>query len=594
MTLTALLNIALGFFVIGMAYRLCTWFSRKPGYWGRDHSISERAAGAAKGIAGALFSSRLPALAKALVLDVFLQRKIFRESLTRWLMHVLIFWGFLLLLLTHALGKIVLPPLFGEYVPTRNPYFFLRDFLGLLVLVGLSVAAWRRYIGRVPRLKSSGMDLYAIVILAVIMVSGILLAGLKIASYSVFDQMVKDYSTIEDDEEVKALESVWVKEFGLVSSSVEAPFPEERLEAGWELHDANCAGCHASAKWSFSAYSAAKAAGPALSFMDRAGGVRILWYIHILSCLFALAYLPFSKMLHIVAAPVSLLVTAARGESPSAPVGALNTVTRQAVELDACTHCGTCSYYCSAMMASEATGNDCILPSEKMGILKRFAAGKRLFPEEMHSLQEGVCLCTNCDRCTVVCPSGIDLKELWRSVREGLIQQGTAEPLMLSPFSLLRGLLHADFDPSEYNRPVDTAHKAAAGRFHAFMDPERSLPLDEAVPEKTVSDPTFAHCFGCRTCTTVCPVVENYESPQKVLGLLPHQIMYMLALGQEEAASGAQMIWDCVTCYQCQEHCPQNVRVTEVLFGLKNRAISNMKGAEREEHEVEKLRSLEV
>jgi len=36
------------------------------------------------------------------------------------------------------------------------------------------------------------------------------------------------------------------------------------------------------------------------------------------------------------------------------------------------------------------------------------------------------------------------------------------------------------------------------------------------------------------------------------------------------------MLWDCVTCYQCQEQCPQGVKVTEVLYELKNLAIKNV------------------
>jgi heterodisulfide reductase subunit C len=36
---------------------------------------------------------------------------------------------------------------------------------------------------------------------------------------------------------------------------------------------------------------------------------------------------------------------------------------------------------------------------------------------------------------------------------------------------------------------------------------------------------------------------------------------------------GSGMLWDCVTCYQCQEHCPQGVKVTDVLYELKNQAM---------------------
>jgi heterodisulfide reductase subunit C len=57
---------------------------------------------------------------------------------------------------------------------------------------------------------------------------------------------------------------------------------------------------------------------------------------------------------------------------------------------------------------------------------------------------------------------------------------------------------------------------------------------------------------------------------------LPHQIMNCLGLGLVEMASGPRMLWDCVTCYQCQEHCPQNVQVTDLLFQLKNLAVKNI------------------
>jgi heterodisulfide reductase subunit C len=61
----------------------------------------------------------------------------------------------------------------------------------------------------------------------------------------------------------------------------------------------------------------------------------------------------------------------------------------------------------------------------------------------------------------------------------------------------------------------------------------------------------------------------------ETLGLLPHQIMNCLGLGLVEMASGPKMLWDCVTCYQCQEHCPQTVQVTDLLFLLKNLAVKN-------------------
>jgi heterodisulfide reductase subunit C len=74
----------------------------------------------------------------------------------------------------------------------------------------------------------------------------------------------------------------------------------------------------------------------------------------------------------------------------------------------------------------------------------------------------------------------------------------------------------------------------------------------------------------------VCPVVGNYENPGQALGLLPHQIMCSLGLGLVEMATGAGMIWDCLTCYKCQENCPQQVEVCDILYRLKNIAAASI------------------
>ena len=90
---------------------------------------------------------------------------------------------------------------------------------------------------------------------------------------------------------------------------------------------------------------------------------------------------------------------------------------------------------------------------------------------------------------------------------------------------------------------------------------------------------TYSYCFSCENCSTVCPVVENYENPQEVLDLLPHQIMRSVGLGLTDLALGSKMLWNCLTCYQCQEHCPQGVKVTDVLYELKNLAVKEIHAA---------------
>ncbi len=564
-------------FLIGLIYKISTWFTKNIGILGKTTTTSQRLLSAVNGFIRVIFSFKIFRLLEALVLDVLLQRRIFRESFLRWLAHMLIFYGFMLLLLMHALESVVSEAIFSEYYSTVNPFFFLRDFFGAMVLAGVILAAVRRYLVKPRRLRTGGMDHYAIIIVAAVMLSGIALEGLKIASHSEFMRMVEDYAGLDDEDEIEALETVWVKEYGTVSPNIEAPFDEELLAAGREVHESSCMDCHAPARWAFNGFAAAKLIKPLALWLDEKDGVTLLWYIHIIACFIGLAYLPFSKMFHLFATPLSLISN--RVMDPARSLTA-NILTRQVMELDACTHCGSCSLNCSAAMVFEAIGNEYILPSEKMTLLKQLASGKKLDDDQMQAIQQGVYLCTNCDRCTVHCPSGIRLKELWYSVREALLESGPPLPHILSPFSFARGLIIQESLPADiYTQPIENARQAVGGRFTNLMNPDTPIPLNTpttAEPQTAIKDNTYTHCFSCQSCTTVCPVVANYDDPEQVLGLLPHQIMCSLGLGLTEMACGAGMIWDCLTCYQCQENCPQQVEVCDVLYRLKNTAVASI------------------
>jgi heterodisulfide reductase subunit C/nitrate reductase gamma subunit len=570
------LPLALAVFGCGLLYKIYTWFSRKPTEIASGFSAWDRILAAVQGILKTIFSLRVWTLVKALVLDVLLQRRTFREDRLRWFMHLAIYWGFLVLLLMHALGSLLLPSLFPQYYSTVNPFFFLRDLSGLLVLVGMGLAIYRRFIRKIPRLKTHFMDYYALAILLVILGSGIVLEGIKITSYSVFLQMARDYGGLdavwEGNPDLQALESLWADRYGLVSPNVKGPVAPKVLAQGRELHAMNCLECHSDASWAFLGYSTASLLSPIAIPLDRAGLPAILWVVHVMACLIGLAYLPFSKMGHILFTPLSLLLNAVMDRERSHPA---NIATRQMIELDACTHCGTCSIRCSAAAAYEAWGNENILPSEKLHTLKALVRGKSLGPRELKSLLEGVYCCTSCDRCTVVCPSGINLRELWMDLKEDLLQRGIPERLILSPYSFVRGLNQARQPREGYDAPTLLARKAVALPLAGGREGGAPLLLGPQAPELPVFLPeakTFANCFVCQNCTNVCPVVALFENPEEALGLLPHQIMACLGLGLVEPARGNRMIWDCLTCYQCQEHCPQGVQVADLLYELKNLA----------------------
>ena len=570
------LYVSLAIFGIGMIYKISNWFRRSIGINPSDITTSKRVSAAVKGVLGTVFSGKIFILIKVFFVDVILQIKILREDFLRWLMHMLIFGGFMLLLLMHALDGIITEALFSEYASTLNPFMFLRDFFGFMVIVGIGIAIYRRIVMKVPRLKTNPMDLYAIIILAIIMLSGVFLEGTKITSHTRYQEMVEDYADTDDEEELRTLESFWVQNFDIVSPTVKGPFEEEILAEGAEMHDMSCAACHSRPGSAFAGYAVAKITKPIALGLDRANMPTLLWYLHFLACFVGMAYLPFSKMFHIFASPVSLLANAVMEKEKSDPA---NIATRQVMELDACTHCGTCSRRCSVAVAFYKTGNMTILPSEKMVFLKEYVSDKNLDEEALRTIQEGAYLCTNCDRCTVVCPVGINLRDLWVNVKEEMIQKKRPVPLVLSQLSFYRGIDRRYLDSKDYSKPLDGSRKAIAAKCELINRPEKIIPLTpinkefknkvEISPQAT----TFTYCYSCENCSTVCPVVENYENPQEVLGLLPHQIMRSLGLGLSDLALGSNMLWDCVTCYQCQEHCPQGVKVTDILYELKNLAI---------------------
>ncbi|UCH21851.1 MAG: 4Fe-4S dicluster domain-containing protein [Deltaproteobacteria bacterium] len=577
---------SLAIFILGLIYKISTWFTRKIGIMAHQVTTADRVSAATRGILTTFFSRKILILIKVFILDVLLQLRILRENYLRWLMHMLIFWGFMLLVLMHALEGSISEPLFSDYYSTVNPYMFLRDLFGFMVIVGIGIAIYRRFILKVPRLSSTIMDRYAIIIVAMVMLSGIFLEGLKITSHSEFMRMVEDYAGLEDQEEIQPLESFWVQHYGLVSPNLEAPFDEEVLAQGEELHEGYCMDCHSKPQSAFSGYAASKIIRPIASALDQAGGVTLLWYFHILSCFIGLAYLPFSKMFHVFATPVSLMVGAVMDKAKSAPA---NIATRQAIELDACMHCNTCSLRCSVAVAYDNVGNRNIRPSEKIQFLRAYAANKDLDSQALRAIQEGIYLCTNCDRCTVFCPAGITLKDMWLNVREELIQKGHPVPLVLSQYSWYRGLNRESLEAADYSNPLDAARKAIADNFELINQPEKIIPLTpinkgfKEKADRSGQAHTYSYCFSCENCSTVCPVVENYENPQEVVGMLPHQIMRALGLGLKDLAMGSRMLWDCLTCYQCQEHCPQGVKVTDVLYELKNQALKETFATDKKE-----------
>ena len=73
-------------------------------------------------------------------------------------------------------------------------------------------------------------------------------------------------------------------------------------------------------------------------------------------------------------------------------------------------------------------------------------------------------------------------------------------------------------------------------------------------------------CFACGTCTAGCPVHEIFTEYN------PRKLAKMVKLGMKKGVLSSSYIWYCVTCHNCEQRCPQNVKFFNILNVLKNMA----------------------
>lgn len=74
-------------------------------------------------------------------------------------------------------------------------------------------------------------------------------------------------------------------------------------------------------------------------------------------------------------------------------------------------------------------------------------------------------------------------------------------------------------------------------------------------------------CNQCGVCSGTCPVasLDSGFRPREIIQKTQHGDILKLI------SNGA--IWKCAACYNCYEHCPQNVKVTDVIMGLQSEAL---------------------
>jgi predicted CXXCH cytochrome family protein len=245
--------LSLLFFLAGMAVIGSVWFS------GGNQTVGTglKLAHSIRAVAGAIFSMRILAIINSLILDGLLQRRLFRISKERWFLHALIFYPFLLRFIwgVWALTASLKWPQWSAtwaMLDKNHPLTaFLFDLSGMVVIVGIIGMILRR-VQRRSEAMFSGLpaaDWPAYALLGGLMIVGFVLEGMRMAMTGSPDGA--SYAFIGD--------------------------AISRLLSGFEL----------------------------------TGIYGYVWYLHAVLTGAFIVYLPFSRMLHMVMAPVVLAMNAA-------------------------------------------------------------------------------------------------------------------------------------------------------------------------------------------------------------------------------------------------------------------------------------------
>jgi heterodisulfide reductase subunit C len=75
-------------------------------------------------------------------------------------------------------------------------------------------------------------------------------------------------------------------------------------------------------------------------------------------------------------------------------------------------------------------------------------------------------------------------------------------------------------------------------------------------------------CIQCGTCSATCPVSSYMDHT-------PRQLMALTRAGFKKEVLSSLTIWLCASCYACTVDCPKEIKITDIMYALKRRAIED-------------------
>lgn len=290
------------------------------------------------------------------------------------IMHFFIFWGFLALLVAAALDGVshyIYPFLEGTFYLV---FSLVTDAFGIVILIGVAIATYRRYIQRPDRLDNTIEDAVALVLIFLMVLTGYFVEGFRISATELVAH--PDWA-------------IW-SPVGLVIARAFANLAESSKLV---LHN-------------------------------------ILWWFHTFLVLGAVAYvsLSFSKLSHILVAPLNAFF---RPLKPKGELEKIDVETAQTfgtanirefswkdlLDLDACTRCGRCQDNCPAYLSKKPLSPKKIIQSLKGQLVTQtgLSSSNSAHQDSKRTdlrvstigeviTEDEIWACTTCGACIVHCP----------------------------------------------------------------------------------------------------------------------------------------------------------------------------------------------
>jgi Fe-S oxidoreductase/nitrate reductase gamma subunit len=324
------------------------------------------------------------------VINMFLHDENIFKTPVRRFMHLGIFYGLFILLI----GSIVIA--LQEYIGIHFFYgsFYLilslfLDLFGLLAIISIVMTASKKYGNKLDNKTKTIDDAISLTLLFVILLTGFILEGLRIfAAGDMWAQWSPVGLTI----------AIIAQKSGLSIGSARS------IHAG-------------------------------------------LWYFHMLVSLGFIAYIPYSKLFHMVASPLNILFKSYSSIGALTPVGIIPEHTgnlgaarlehftrKQLMELDACLSCVRCEKHCPAYESGAPFSPRLLLQALKKHARQKYSFfGKSRKSFDSHFIgtvisKEALLSCTTCGLCEVKCPVNAEHVNRIIDMRRSFMSEVNAYP----------------------------------------------------------------------------------------------------------------------------------------------------------------------